>query len=154
MSALMNLDKQAMAAAVARCCQYKATIVAEDEREAGKRALLNFGHTFGHVIETHEGYGSWLHGEAVAVGMLQAAELSCKMGWLSAADVSRIKLVLQQAGLPTQPPKIPLQTAKELMSHDKKVKSGQLRLILLKSIGDAVVTSKFDENLLDEVLAV
>ncbi|WP_230660840.1 3-dehydroquinate synthase [Psychrobacter sp. I-STPA10] len=154
MSALMRLDKQAMAAAVARCCQYKATIVAADEREAGKRALLNFGHTFGHVIETHEGYGTWLHGEAVAVGMLQAAELSYKMGWLSSADVGRIESILQQAGLPIRPPKIALTTAKQLMSHDKKVKSGQLRLILLKSIGDAIVTSKFDESMLNEVLSL
>ncbi|WP_227431322.1 3-dehydroquinate synthase [Psychrobacter sp. I-STPA6b] len=152
MSALMRLDMQVMKEAVARCCQYKAKIVAEDERESGKRALLNFGHTFGHVIETHEGYGKWLHGEAVAVGMLQATQLSYKMGWLSQQDVLRVRNILQAANLPIEPPKITVAQAKTLMSHDKKVKSGQLRLILLKSLGSAVVTADFDEALLDEVL--
>lgn len=153
MTALMNLDKQAMAAAVARCCQYKAIIVAEDEREAGRRALLNFGHTFGHVIETHQGYGAWLHGEAVAVGMLQAAQLSHKMGWIKIDTVARIKAILLAAGLPVLPPDIAADVAIKLMGHDKKVKSGQLRLILLKSIGQAVLTSDFDEIMLNEVLS-
>lgn len=152
MSALMSLDKVALAEAVARCCQYKADIVAQDERESGKRALLNFGHTFGHVIETHEGYGKWLHGEAVAVGMIQAAQLSQKMGWISETDVQRISKVLQAAQLPIKPPAIDTQVALDLMQHDKKVKSGQIRLILLKSVGDAVVTADFDQALLEAVL--
>ena len=111
MSALMSLDKVALAEAVARCCQYKADIVAQDERESGKRALLNFGHTFGHVIETHEGYGKWLHGEAVAAGMVQAAQLSQQMGWISEQDVQRISEVLKAAQLPIKPPSIDTQTA-------------------------------------------
>lgn len=152
MAALMGLDKVALAEAVARCCQYKADIVAEDEREAGKRALLNFGHTFGHVIETHEGYGQWLHGEAVAAGMVQAAQLSAKMGWISSEEVKRICAVLQSAKLPIKPPVIDPQTALELMQHDKKVKSGQVRLILLKSLGEAVVTTDFDQTQLEAVL--
>lgn len=139
MSALMSLDKVALAEAVARCCQYKADIVAQDERESGKRALLNFGHTFGHVIETHEGYGKWLHGEAVAAGMVQAAQLSQQMGWISEQDVQRISEVLQAAHLPIKPPAIDTQTALGLMQHDKKVKSGQVRLILLKSVGEAEI---------------
>ena len=152
MSALMSLDKVALAEAVARCCQYKADIVAQDERESGKRALLNFGHTFGHVIETHEGYGNWLHGEAVAVGMVQAAQLSQKMGWISEQEVQRICQVLEAAQLPTKPPVIDTQIALGLMQHDKKVKSGQVRLILLKSVGEAVVTADFDQALLEAVL--
>lgn len=152
MSALMSLDKAALAEAVARCCQYKADIVAQDERESGKRALLNFGHTFGHVIETHEGYGKWLHGEAVAAGMVQAAQLSQQMGWISEQDVQRISEVLQAAQLPIKPPAIDTQTALGLMQHDKKVKSGQVRLILLKSVGEAVVTADFDQTLLEAVL--
>lgn len=152
MSALMSLDKVALAEAVARCCQYKADIVAQDERESDKRALLNFGHTFGHVIETHEGYGKWLHGEAVAAGMVQAAQLSQQMGWISEQDVQRISEVLQAAHLPIKPPAIDTQTALGLMQHDKKVKSGQVRLILLKSVGEAVVTADFDQTLLEAVL--
>ena len=152
MSALMSLYKVALAEAVARCCQYKADIVAQDERESGKRALLNFGHTFGHVIETHEGYGKWLHGEAVAAGMVQAAQLSQQMGWISEQDVQRISEVLQAAHLPIKPPAIDTQTALGLMQHDKKVKSGQVRLILLKSVGEAVVTADFDQTLLEAVL--
>lgn len=152
MSALMSLDKVALAEAVARCCQYKADIVAQDERESGKRALLNFGHTFGHVIETHEGYGKWLHGEAVAAGMVQAAQLSQQMGWISEPDVQRISEVLKAAQLPIKPPAIDTQTALGLMQHDKKVKSGQVRLILLKSVGEAVVTADFDQTLLEAVL--
>lgn len=151
--AMMALDLAILGEAVKRCCEYKASVVAQDEREAGLRALLNFGHTFGHVIETHEGYGNWLHGEAVAVGMLQAAELSQKIGWLDVDDVSRIKRILALANLPTTPPPIPIQTALQLMGHDKKVKNGQIRLILLKSLGNAVLTNDFDPQLLTDVLS-
>ena len=151
--AMMKLDLAVLGAAVKRCCEYKAAVVAQDEREAGMRALLNFGHTFGHVIETHEGYGSWLHGEAVAAGMVQAAKLSQMMGWLSEADVARIKRVLMLANLPIDPPPINVDTALELMGHDKKVKGGQIRLILLKSIGQAVLTDDFDTQLLNDVLS-
>ncbi len=150
--AMMALDLAVLATAVKRCCQYKADIVAQDERESGIRAILNFGHTFGHVIETHEGYGKWLHGEAVAAGMVQAAKLSQKLGWISAADVARVKRVLSLANLPIAPPSIALETALNLMGHDKKVKQGQIRLILLKSLGNAVLTTDFDKQLLHEVL--
>lgn len=152
MAAMMALDLPTLAQAVQKCCVFKAQIVAEDERESGRRALLNLGHTFGHVIETYEGYGNWLHGEAVAVGMVQAAQLSCKMGQITPKDVDRIKNLLIQAKLPIKPPKIPLKTALELMGHDKKVQSGKLRLILLKSLGEATITSEFDPKLLAEVL--
>ena len=151
--AMMALDLAVLGEAVKRCCQYKADIVALDERESGVRALLNFGHTFGHVIETHEGYGNWLHGEAVAAGMVQAAELSQKLGWLTSNDVARIKRLLVLANLPITPPAIDVQTALGLMGHDKKVKHGQIRLILLKSLGKAVLTNDFDAALLTEVLA-
>ena len=151
--AMMALDLAVLGEAVKRCCQYKADVVAQDERESGVRALLNFGHTFGHVIETHEGYGNWLHGEAVAAGMVQAAELSQKIGWLTHEDVARIKRVLTLANLPITPPAIDVQTALNLMGHDKKVKHGQIRLILLKSLGDAVLTNDFDAELLTDVLS-
>ncbi len=151
--AMMALDLAILGEAVKRCCEYKAAVVAQDERESGVRALLNFGHTFGHVIETHEGYGNWLHGEAVAAGMVQAAELSQKLGWLEATDVARVKRILVLANLPITPPPIPVETALRLMGHDKKVKRGQIRLILLKSLGEAVLTADFEAQLLNEVLA-
>ena len=151
--AMMALDLAVLGEAVKRCCQYKADVVAQDERESGVRALLNFGHTFGHVIETHEGYGSWLHGEAVAAGMVQAAELSQKIGWLTSDEVARVKRILSLANLPITPPPIEVQTALDLMGHDKKVKHGQIRLILLKSLGEAVLTNDFDPHLLTDVLA-
>ena len=152
MAAMMRLDLTLIGEAVKRCCEFKAQVVAEDEREAGRRALLNFGHTFGHVIETHEGYGNWLHGEAVAAGMVQAAKLSQCLGWISIADVQRIERLLLAAELPILPPSIALNTALELMSHDKKVKGGQIRLILLKSLGEALVTDDFSPQLLHSVL--
>ena len=151
--AMLALDLAILGEAVKRCCQYKADIVAQDERESGVRALLNFGHTFGHVIETHEGYGNWLHGEASAAGMVQAAELSQKIGWLTVDDVARVKRILSLANLPITPPPIEVQTALDLMGHDKKVKHGQIRLILLKSLGEAVLTNDFDPHLLTDVLA-
>ncbi|MFZ2842680.1 3-dehydroquinate synthase [Psychrobacter sp.] len=151
--AMMALDLAVLGEAVKRCCEYKAHIVAQDERESGVRALLNFGHTFGHVIETHEGYGNWLHGEAVAAGMVQAAELSQRIGWLTCDEVARVKRVLALANLPITPPPIEVKTALGLMGHDKKVKQGQIRLILLKSLGKAVITSDFDTQLLTEVLS-
>ena len=151
--AMLALDLAILGEAVKRCCQYKADVVAQDERESGVRALLNFGHTFGHVIETHEGYGNWLHGEAIAAGMVQAAELSQKIGWLTSDDVARVKRILSLANLPITPPPIEVQTALDLMGHDKKVKHGQIRLILLKSLGEAVLTNDFDPHLLTDVLA-
>lgn len=152
MPALVAKDLALLADTVTICCQHKAAIVAEDEFESGRRALLNFGHTFGHVIETHEGYGKWLHGEAVAVGMLQATQLSQKMGWLTSDAVAQVTRLLKAANLPTLPPPIDVTTALTLMQHDKKVKAGNIRLILLKSLGNALVTSDYDTTALYEVL--
>ena len=152
MEALTNLDLNLLAQAVLVSCQHKAQIVAQDEFEANLRALLNFGHTFGHVIETHEGYGTWLHGEAVAVGLLQAMALSEQLGWLTSQDVERAKKLILQAKLPTEPPKIAVQTALDLMGHDKKVKSGKIRLVLLKQLGEAVLTADYPAQLLTDVL--
>lgn len=154
MDAMMGLDLGFLAEAVRRCCEHKAQVVAADEREAGQRALLNFGHTFGHVIETHQGYGNWLHGEAVAAGMVQAAQLSQHLGWIEASAVERIKHILLAANLPICAPAITVATALELMGHDKKVKSGKIRLILLQSIGKAVLTDEFETQALAEVLAL
>ena len=147
-------DKQVLAYAIERSCALKAEIVAADERESGQRALLNLGHTFGHAIETGTGYGNWLHGEAVATGMLMAADLSARHGWLSADAVKRTEKLLQQSNLPTKAPD-EMDTARflELMAVDKKVVDGGLRLVLLKAIGDAVLTSDFDAGKLRETLA-
>ena len=147
-------DKQALAYAIERSCALKAEIVAADERESGQRALLNLGHTFGHAIETGTGYGNWLHGEAVATGMLMAADLSARHGWLSADAVKRTEKLLQQSNLPTRAPD-EMDTARflELMAVDKKVVDGGLRLVLLKAIGDAILTSDFDAGKLRETLA-
>lgn len=152
MQGLVSLDMSLLGEAVLKSCQHKANIVAEDEFENGRRALLNFGHTFGHVIETHEGYGNYLHGEAVAIGMVQAMKLSQKMGNVSLDDVARVETLLKNANLPILPPKIAVEKALDLMSHDKKVKSGQIRLILLKTLGDAYITADYDASSLQQVL--
>jgi 3-dehydroquinate synthase len=153
MEALKARDKQALGYAIERSCAIKAEIVAADERESGKRALLNLGHTFGHAIETAMGYGTWLHGEAVAAGMLMAADLSARHGWLAADAVQRTARLLQQAGLPTAPPD-EMEEAQfmQLMAIDKKVIDGKLRLVLLKALGDAIVTGDFRQELLSETL--
>ena len=153
MNALRARDKQALAYAIERSCSIKAEIVAADERESGQRALLNLGHTFGHAIETGTGYGNWLHGEAVATGMLMAADLSARHGWLSTDLVQRTEQLLKNAGLPTSPPAAMNEVQfMELMAIDKKVVDGELRLVLLKAIGDAVVTGDFKAELLVETL--
>ncbi len=154
MNALKARDKQALAYAIERSCALKAEIVAADERESGQRALLNLGHTFGHAIETGTGYGNWLHGEAVAAGMLMAADLSARHGWLSAEAVQRTETLLRQAGLPTRPPaEMDTERFMELMAVDKKVVDGGLRLVLLKDIGNALVTGDFSQDLLAATLA-
>ena len=152
-SAIMARDKMALARAIERSCTIKAEIVAADERESGMRALLNLGHTFGHAIETGTGYGNWLHGEAVATGMLMAVDLSARHGWLDRADVQRTESILRQAGLPTRPPAtMSEQQFMDLMAVDKKVVDGGLRLVLLKRIGEAFVTADFQSDLLSETL--
>jgi 3-dehydroquinate synthase len=137
---LLLRDKAALAYAVHRSCANKAEGVAADERESGERALLNLGHTFGHAIETGLGYGAWLHGEAVAAGTLIAAELSCRMGWIGVDSVARIEQIFVRAGLPVMGPDLGAARYLELMSHDKKVQDGKLRLVLLREIGKAVVS--------------
>jgi 3-dehydroquinate synthase len=150
---LTERDKASLAYAIERSCTIKAEIVAADERESGHRALLNLGHTFGHAIETGTGYGNWLHGEAVAAGMLMAADLSARHQWLPRSDVARIEHLLKRAGLPTSPPET-MDEAQfmELMAVDKKVVDGGLRLVLLKAIGSAVVSGKFSAALLSQTL--
>jgi 3-dehydroquinate synthase len=136
---LLARDADALAFAIERSCRNKAEVVIEDETETGVRALLNLGHTFGHAIETGLGYGEWLHGEAVAAGTLMAAELSRRLGWLGNADIARVRAIHEAAGLALRGPRLGVERYLELMSHDKKVEAGKLRLVLLRAIGDAVV---------------
>jgi 3-dehydroquinate synthase len=150
---LLALDRDALAHAVARSVEIKAGIVARDERETGERALLNFGHTFGHAIETGLGYGEWLHGEAVAAGMAMAAELSRRLGILAQADVTRVLALLKRAGLPTEAPALGPRRFLELMSVDKKAKDGRLRFVVLERIGAASVRADVPASALDETLA-
>jgi 3-dehydroquinate synthase len=153
LEALLRLESTALAHAIRRSCEIKAEIVAEDEREHGRRALLNLGHTFGHAIETATGYGEWLHGEAVGVGMLMAADLSSRLGWLDAADVERVRALLVRAGLPTQAPPIGAGRAFELMGMDKKVLAGRIRLVLMRRIGEGVVEGDYPADALQATLA-
>lgn len=154
MASLLSLDHQAITYAIEQSCKCKAEIVASDEQEkSGRRALLNLGHTFGHAIETGMGYGQWLHGEAVGCGMVLAAQFSQRLSWLTQRDVDEITQVIASAKLPTQlPNEISADKMLELMSIDKKVKHGKLYLVLLKSIGDATLTSEFNKNELNAML--
>jgi 3-dehydroquinate synthase len=153
LTALRDRDPDTLAEAIRRSCENKAQVVAADERESGERALLNLGHTFGHAIETGAGYGNWLHGEAVGVGMCMAADLSARLGWLSAAARQRTRDLIDRAGLPTAPPSdLSAERFLELMAVDKKVLDGRLRLVLLRAIGAAVVTDAFDPALLRATL--
>lgn len=146
-------DPQALAHAIRRSCEIKAAVVAGDERESGARALLNLGHTFGHAIEAGLSYGTWLHGEAVAAGAVMAARLSQRMGLLRVTDVERIESLVARAGLPLRAPALGVERYLDLMGLDKKVEGGKLRLILLKRIGEAFVTSEFPGSDLRAVLA-
>ena len=150
---LNERDPAALAYAVTRSCENKAAVVAADERETGERALLNLGHTFGHAIEAGLGFGTWLHGEAVAAGTMLAARLSERMGLLTEADVRRMADLFVRAGLPVEAPLLGQDRYLELMGHDKKVENGKLRLVLLQSLGKAYMTSDFDLQELREVLA-
>ncbi len=134
-------DADALIHAVTESCRIKAQIVAADEREAGERALLNFGHTFAHAIEAGVGYGEWLHGEAVAAGMVLAARLSQRLGLIAGADVGRLRALLQCAGLPVDAPRLGGERYLDLMSRDKKVVAGSIRFVLLRGIGDAFVAA-------------
>ena len=137
---LLARDQDALVRAILLSCRHKAEIVAADEQEHGERALLNLGHTFGHAIEAGMGYGAWLHGEAVASGTMMAAELSCRLGWLGRADVERIARIFLRVGVPVMGAAMPTNKYLELMQHDKKVKDGKLNLVLLKRLGQAVLT--------------
>ena len=151
--ALLAREPAALSMAIERSCRNKAEIVAADERESGERALLNLGHTFGHALETGAGYGTWLHGEAVAVGMVMAADLSVRLGWLPSAALQRVRTILQRAGLPLQaPPTMRSADFLRLMAVDKKVKDGQLRLVLLRALGQAQLVSAVDAELLQQTL--
>jgi len=144
MPSLIARDQALLAEAIERSCQDKADVVASDELEHGVRALLNLGHTFGHAIETGMGYGNWLHGEAIAVGMLMAADLSQRMGWMQEADVARIKALFVAAGLPVLAPKgMTSEQFMTLMSVDKKVQEGHIRLVLLRGIGQAIISDDY-----------
>jgi 3-dehydroquinate synthase len=153
MGKLIERDPVALAYAVTRSCENKAAVVAADERETGERALLNLGHTFGHAIETGLGFGTWLHGEAVAAGTMLAARLSERMGLLKPAEVRRVADLFVRAGLPVEAPLLGQDRYLELMGHDKKVENGKLRLVLLQSLGKAYTTSDFNLKDLREVLA-
>ena len=140
MDLLLARDSQTLTYAILRSCQNKAEVVAADERESGRRALLNLGHTFGHAIETGMGYGAWLHGEAVGTGMIMAATLSQQMGWLSAQDVTRIRAIIVKARLPETAPHLGPEKYMDLMALDKKVEGGKLHFVLLRAIGSAVIS--------------
>jgi len=148
MTALLQRDPEALAHAICRSCELKAEVVAEDEREAGRRAILNFGHTFGHAIEHCQGYGEWLHGEAVAAGMVMAARLS----GLPGDDVERLANLIASAGLPVEPPPIAPEDWTAAMGLDKKVQSKRLRFVLLDAIGDSHMTADYDHGRLDEAI--
>ena len=137
---LLAREPDALSHAIEQSCRNKAEIVALDERESGVRALLNFGHTFGHAIEAGTGYGRWLHGEAVASGMMLAAQLSQRLGYLTENDVARVIQLLERAGLPVTAPALGSERYLDLMGRDKKVEGGKLRLVLLKKIGTAFVS--------------
>ena len=151
--ALRQLQPAALIEAIERSCAAKARVVGVDERESGLRAILNLGHTFGHAIETHMGYGQWLHGEAVAAGTVMALEMSARLGWISAAERDRGIRLLQRAGLPVVPPaEMSPEDFLEHMAVDKKVLDGRLRLVLLRSLGDAVITDDFPREVLEATL--
>lgn len=150
LDALLGKDAEAMAHAIKRSCELKAEVVAEDEREAGRRAILNFGHTFGHAIEHSLGYGEWLHGEAVAAGMVMAARLS----GLNVADTARLVNLIQRAGLPVEAPKIAGADWMRAMGMDKKVKNKTLRFVLLRALGDAYVSSEIDASRLANIVGL
>jgi 3-dehydroquinate synthase len=153
MEGLLVRDAAAIAHAVIESCRIKAEIVAADERERGERALLNFGHTFGHAIEAGTGYGAWLHGEAVAAGMLMAARLSERIAGFSASDSARLHALVSRAGLPVEPPSLPAARWLELMARDKKRELGTMRFVLLRTVGEGCIAGAVAEQDLHSVLA-
>jgi 3-dehydroquinate synthase len=152
-SALLACDTDAMAHAVLRSCEIKSAVVSADEREGGIRATLNFGHTFGHAIESGLGYGEWLHGEAVGCGMVMAADLSARLGHISQVDVDRLKRIIESMHLPIVPPQLGAQRFMELMQVDKKTEAGQIRYITLGSIGAARIQQVPDATVIETLVA-
>jgi 3-dehydroquinate synthase len=150
---LLACDAGALTHAVRRSCELKAGVVAADEREGGARALLNFGHTFGHAIEAATGYGTWQHGEAVAAGMVMAAELSVLAGGLAAADAARLRALVRRAGLPVAGPALAPERYLELMAGDKKAAGGRTRYVLLQAVGRAMLREDVEENLVRAAIA-
>jgi 3-dehydroquinate synthase len=142
--ALVQRDDSALAHAVKRSCELKAQVVGKDERESGLRAILNFGHTFGHAIEAGMGYGTWLHGEAVGTGMLMATDLSVRLGLVDASVARRIEQIVAKAGLPLKGPDLPATRYLELMRVDKKAEAGEIRFVLLDGPGQAAMKSAPD----------
>lgn len=151
LTTLIDRDPGALVEVIARACELKAGIVGEDEREEGRRAVLNLGHTFGHAIETASGYGAWLHGEAIGCGLVLAADLSVRLGLLERGQAERLGRIAAGASLPTTPPPIPLERWLSLMRGDKKAAGGELRFVLLHGIGRAVVRT-VSERVLCETL--
>lgn len=150
---LLNRNPENLAYVIEQSCQNKSEVVLEDERESGMRAILNFGHTFGHAIETWLGYENWLHGEAVAAGMVMASDLSAELEWLDQAESVRIKQLIGHTGLPTRPPNgMNAEDFLELTKLDKKVQAGKIRLILLTKIGKAVISDDYPQTTLERVL--
>jgi 3-dehydroquinate synthase len=150
---LRGREAATLSYAIEQSCRNKAEVVAADERESGQRALLNLGHTFGHAIETALGYRDWLHGEAVATGMLMATDLSQRLGWLDVADVTRVRVLLESAGLPVVPPQqLSPAVFREHMAVDKKARDGVIYLVLLQALGHAVVTDRYSTDSLDATL--
>jgi shikimate kinase/3-dehydroquinate synthase len=150
---LVAKDADALAYAIQRSCEIKADVVRQDEREGGLRAILNFGHTFGHAIEAGLGYGKWLHGEAVGCGMVMAADLSCRLGYLDQAEKQRVVALVQAAGLPTIAPDLGIERWLELMQVDKKNEGGQIKFILLKPLGTPIITTVPQDILLSTLKA-
>jgi len=149
---LLARDEESLTYAILRSCEIKATVVAHDEREHGLRAILNFGHTFGHAIEAATAYETYLHGEAVGLGMLMASDLSTRLGLIDAATRERVRELVRRARLPTEPPHIGAERALELMRMDKKVQAGTIRLVLLEKLGRGVVMSKYPADALEATL--
>ncbi len=149
---LMERDRSLLTEAIYRSCANKAKVVASDEKESGIRAILNLGHTFGHAIETAQGYGNWLHGEAVAAGMVMAADLSARLGWITEQEARAVGGLLKKAQLPIAPPTMSSEQFLSLMAVDKKVLDGRLRLVLLEEIGKAIVTSDVPESMVRATL--
>jgi 3-dehydroquinate synthase len=152
MPKLLMREPAALAYAIRRSCENKAEVVAADEKEGGIRAWLNLGHTFGHAIEAGMGYGVWLHGEAVAAGTLLAADLSRRLGWISEADVARIRKLFELAKLPTLAPVLGVEKYLEAMGLDKKVEGGKIRFVLLRAIGSAIVSGEAPDEMLRDTL--